>query len=207
LDFLISSPVSTGATRVHAFSHTRRTQTYESGLAAAEGKDDLTPVDVVGPARRLHVDQSFDGAVRVLRANLPAEEVSRLSKTRWAIVTVWRPVYGPVKRDPLAVCDARSIDVERDLVPVVGRYFIKESGTYEDVVETWGIRFGEKHKWWYCSGMTPDEVLLIKCFDSKTDGRARAVPHGAFELPGQVGPARESVEVRCLLFWEEDEVV
>lgn len=184
-----------------------RTQTYETGLAAAEGKGDLEPVDVVGPARRLHVDQSFDGAARVLKDNLPAEEVDRLSKTRWAIVTVWRPIHGQVKRDPLAVCDARSVDVERDLVPVVGRYFIEASGTYEDVVETWGIRFAEGHKWWYCSGMGPDEVLLIKCFDSKTDGRARAAPHGAFELPGQGGPARESIEVRCLVFWEADDVV
>jgi len=139
-----------------------------------------------------------------LTEELPVEEVRRLSKSRWAIVTVWRPIRRPVKRDPLAVCDARSVDVERDLVPVVGRYFIKESGRYEDVVETWGIRFAEGHGWWYCSEMTPGEVLMIKCFDSKTDGRARAVPHGAFELPGQEGPARESIEVRCLVFWEDD---
>jgi len=184
-----------------------RSQTYETGLAAAEGKGDLEPVDIVGPARRLHVDQSFDGAVRVLNGHLPAEEVARLSKTRWAIVTVWRPIQGPVMRDPLAVCDARSVDVERDLVPVIGRYFIEASGTYEDVVETWGIRFAEGHKWWYYSGITPDEVLLIKCFDSKTDGKARAVPHGSFELPGQGGPPRESIEVRCLVFWEDQDAV
>ena len=90
---------------------------------------------------------------------------------------------------------------------MVGRYFIKEHGTYEDVVETWSISFAEGHRWWYCSEMTPDEVLLIKCFDSKMDKTARAVPHGAFEFSGQEGSARESIEVRCLLFWEEDEVV
>jgi hypothetical protein len=52
---------------------------------------------------------------------------------------------------------------------------------------------------------TPGEVLLIKCFDSKTDGRARRVPHSAFideERENEV--TRESIEVRALVFNEND---
>lgn len=47
---------------------------------------------------------------------------------------------------------------------------------------------------------------MIKCFDSKTDGRARAVPHSAFADPdaGDEVPARESIEVRALVFHPED---
>jgi hypothetical protein len=60
-------------------------------------------------------------------------------------------------------------------------------------------------RWFYKSGLTPDEVLLIKCFDSKLDGRARRVPHTAFEVPGtEDREKRESIEVRCLVFHEDD---
>ena len=44
--------------------------------------------------------------------------------------------------------------------------------------------------------------LLLKCFDSKTDGRARFAPHTAFQdptAPADVLP-RESIELRTLVF-------
>jgi len=49
--------------------------------------------------------------------------------------------------------------------------------------------------------------MLIKCFDSKTDGRARRVPHSAFvdgERDGEGWEKRESIEVRALVFTPED---
>jgi hypothetical protein len=54
--------------------------------------------------------------------------------------------------------------------------------------------------------MQPDEALLIKCFDSKVDGRARRTPHTAFQTEMDCGGARQSVEVRCLVFWEDQSV-
>ena len=55
--------------------------------------------------------------------------------------------------------------------------------------------------------MTPEEVLLIKIFDSKRDGRARRVPHSAFVDPRTVhdNRPRKSIEVRCLVFWENED--
>jgi hypothetical protein len=52
--------------------------------------------------------------------------------------------------------------------------------------------------------MTPDEVLLIKGWDSVQDGRARFTPHGAFDLPDTPDNAapRESIEVRTLVVIE-----
>ena len=51
-------------------------------------------------------------------------------------------------------------------------------------------------------GMTADEILLLKCFDSKTDGRARFAPHTAFADPTTPPDAapRESIELRTLVF-------
>lgn len=62
----------------------------------------------------------------------------------------------------------------------------------------------EQHKWWFRSGMTRDDVILIKIFDSKKDGRARRAPHCAATTPDCFGPARRSLETRFFLFWEDD---
>ena len=77
---------------------------------------------------------------------------------------------------PLAVADARTVG-EHELVPTALIYPNRRG-------ETLQVRYGEGHRWYYKSGMEPGEVLLIKCFDSKEDGRARRVPHTAFEDPG-----------------------
>ena len=48
----------------------------------------------------------------------------------------------------------------------------------------------------------PIGALLLKCFDSKTDGRARFLPHTAFDDPTAPADAlpRESIELRTLVF-------
>lgn len=67
------------------------------------------------------------------------------------------------------------------------------------------MRHAPGHKWNYLYKQTPEEVLLIKCFDSKTDGRARRVPHSAFVNPEHEGEKkRESIEVRALVFHPDD---
>ena len=58
------------------------------------------------------------------------------------------------------------------------------------------------HRWYYVPRMRADEVLFLKCYDSKTDGRARFAPHTAFADPTTPAdaPPRESIEVRALVF-------
>ena len=90
----------------------------------------------------------------------PLDEAARLSNGRWGIINVWRPIHKAASRDPLGMCDARSVDAERDLVPMLARLPGKGSGTYEDVsagggFETWGVRYNEKHRWSYCSCFGP----------------------------------------------------
>ena len=48
--------------------------------------------------------------------------------------------------------------------------------------------------------MRPEEFLLLKCYDSRVDGRARFVPHTAFENPAPPPGfiPRESIETRTL---------
>ena len=85
---------------------------------------------------------------------------------------------------------------------------------YEVKGETYGVLpgEGEGHKFYYCKDMTPDEAMFIKCFDSWGEGQPRGrkgiaalTPHTAFvdPLTPEGTKGRESIEVRCLVFYEE----
>lgn len=87
---------------------------------------------------------------------------------------------------------------DNDLVPIQLIY-------PDRVGETFTVRPNPDHRWFYLSEQTPREVLLIKCFDSKVDGRARRVPHSAFVDEANEGESpRESIEVRALVFHPDD---
>lgn len=45
------------------------------------------------------------------------------------------------------------------------------------------------------------DVLIMKLYDSETDGRARLAPHSAFQTEADFGAVRESVEVRIVVFF------
>jgi hypothetical protein len=181
-------------------------------LNAGKGLPDGEGVKMVVPARFVHIDQSYDGALEVLSDNLPLDLATDLSKTHWGIMNVWRPIHSPVLKDPLAMCDARSVP-ESDLAVMRALLPSKGSSTYESVsagggFETWTVKANPDHRWYFASGLAPEEVLLIKIFDSKKDGRARRVPHSAFVNPSTEHgeyPPRESIEVRCLVFWENED--
>lgn len=165
-----------------------------------------------GPLHRVHVDQSYGGAEIVLRKNFPDLATSLLgpgdgnnstngqSSKRWAIVNLWRPIC-TVYRDPLAVAAATSIP-DDDLVEAQVIY-TKEDPPY-NVTKTWSVLPNPRHEWYYKNEMRTEEVLLVKCFDSYSEG-ARRTPHCAFvdeERSGEAWQDRESIEVRAVLVWD-----
>jgi hypothetical protein len=52
--------------------------------------------------------------------------------------------------------------------------------------------------------MHKGEIMLLKCYDSATDGRARFTAHTAFKDPTAPADAapRESIEVRTLIAFD-----
>ncbi|RWA05167.1 hypothetical protein EKO27_g9931 [Xylaria grammica] len=178
----------TGASKIFIFDHTIRRPAKDKNDPAAALR---------GPVQRVHIDQSYSASLSRVPHHLPAEEAVELLKGRVQIINVWRPIK-TVERDPLGVADAHSVG-EEELVPV-GLIYPNRKG------ETLSVRHSPAHRWYYKKGLTPQEVLLIKCFDSKTDGRARRIPHTAFADPSSKpdAPPRESIEVRCLVFHPED---
>jgi hypothetical protein len=133
-----------------------------------------------------------------VRDHLPAEEADRRLKNRFAEINVWRPIRGPIESTPLALCDAGSIEA-KDFVP--------SDLIYRDKIgETYRFTYNPNHRWFYFPHLERNEVILLKCYDSKEDGRARFTAHTAFEDPTSAPDAapRESIEVRALLFWPAD---
>jgi hypothetical protein len=177
--------VATGADRVIVFDHNVRCRE----LAKRGEKGAQEPVRV---AHNDYTDRSGPQRVRDL---VGGEEAEALVEKRFAVINVWRPIRGPVEATPLAVCDARSI-ADGDLV-LADLVYRDRRG------EVQLLRYSPNHRWFYVSAMQRREVLLIKCFDSERDGRARFTAHSAFDDPGSPPDAasRESIEVRTLAFF------
>ncbi|KAL6705036.1 hypothetical protein ACN47E_007439 [Coniothyrium glycines] len=166
-----------GAQRVVLFDHTIR-----------------RPVGNRNPVQRVHIDQTPFSAAERVKLHL-AHEAETLLQSRYRIINVWRPLNGPVMGYPLAMADSKTVQDE-DLVPIEHRYPNRTG-------QTASVRYNPGQKWYYWSGMTNEERLLLKCYDSdETVGPWGRVPHTAFVDPrtpeGAVG--RESIEVRALVF-------
>jgi hypothetical protein len=176
---------ATGATRVFIFDHTRRKR--------VRGTDDRAPGTPRQPATRVHVDHTARSGPQRVR-DLLGDEAEELLRGRVQVINLWRPIRGPLRDAPLAVCDAGSV-AAADLVPA-DLIYANRTG------ETYAVTHNPSHRWFYVPAMQRDEALLIKCFDSLTDGRARFAPHTAFDdpsAPADILP-RESIEIRSLVF-------
>jgi hypothetical protein len=173
-----------GAHRVLTFDHTIRRRLP----GQTEHREGLRQ-----PVARVHVDQTdLSGEARVWR-HLP-DEAETLLAGRVRIVNLWRPIRGPVFDHPLAMADGSTL-AKSDLIATDLLYPDRKG-------ETYSVAFNPAHRWYYWSGMQPDEVLLLKCYDSALDGRTRLSPHTAFVDPrvDEDVPPRQSIELRALVF-------
>ncbi len=123
----------------------------------------------------VHNDYTAKSGPRRVTDHLPPAEAEERLRHRFAEINVWRPIRGPIESTPLAVCDAGSID------PVD---FVASDLIYRDKVgETYRFKFNPNHRWYYFPLLQRNEAILLKCYDSKEDGRARFTAHTAFEDP------------------------
>ncbi|KAK1639855.1 methyltransferase [Colletotrichum phormii] len=176
----------TGSNRVLFFDHTIRR---------------ADPKALRNPVTRVHIDQTPASVIQRVKKHLPQEEADKLLAGRYRIINVWRPLNKtPVESFPLGFASSSTL-ADEDIVPIEHRYTMGYTG------ETAGIKFNPGQKWYYLSGMTGDERLLLECFDSEglrdgTGVEGGRVAHTAFEDPRTRADAvgRESIEVRALVF-------
>jgi hypothetical protein len=191
---------ATNAKTVVAFDwniRSSRTPGSYAGTPARQTNNDDSQVDpesIQAPVRSAHNDYTDkSGPQRVIDV-MGKHNSRRLLQNRYAIINVWKPIHGPVKQIPLAVCDARTIKpgqlLDSDIV-------------YADRIgEVSMLTHDPEQQWYYVPEMLSTEVLLIKGFDSEL-GQARFTAHSAFDDPTSdtTAPPRESIEVRTLAFF------
>jgi len=177
-----------GAKRVLVFDHTIRTKKNEAKKLTQE-----TNTSQRAPVMLVHCDYTAEsGPLRVHQ--LLKDEAEDLLSRRVAFLNVWKPI-NKVEERPLAMCDVTSSPPED---------FFKLYLRYRDRVgENYLMRYSPNHKWWYFPQMTPEKVIILKTYESETDGRARFVGHSAFEDPTSApdAPPRESIEIRTIAFY------
>ena len=173
-----------GASRTVMFDHTLR-----SG-SEAEREARL----IREPVLNAHNDYTEWSGPQRVRDLLPQESESLLKK-RFAIIQVWRAINQPIRSNPLALADARSVAPE-DLLISERRYPNRVGQTYR-------LKYSPSHRWFYFPELARDEAIVFKVYDSATDGRARFTPHTSFADPATPpgAPPRQSIEARTLAFF------
>ncbi|KAF5003989.1 hypothetical protein FDECE_9489 [Fusarium decemcellulare] len=112
-----------------------------------------------------------------------------------ALLNLWKPLKGPVRDCPLAVCDPATIDQNCDVCYV-------DLIDPTNVGELANIHYNVKQSWYYISDQKATEALVFKGYDSKKPDML-GVPHCAFMKDANVpeDEVRESIEVRAVAFF------
>jgi hypothetical protein len=173
-----------GASRVVLFDHTLR-----SGNEGEREEKLLRE-----PVLSAHNDYTEWSGPQRVREVLP-DEAEALLKGRFAIIQAWRAINQPIRSNPLAIADARSV-ARGDLLVAERRYPHRVGQTYR-------LKYSPAHRWFTFPEMRRDEALVFKVYDSATDGRARFTPHTSFDDPATPpgAPPRQSIEARALAFF------
>lgn len=176
--------------------------------------------EVVGslePERKPHIDYSADGTRtttrecrkdmrEAARAHWEAEDRGDPNPPRYAYYSIWRPLR-TVRRDPLAVCDWRTVD-KSELFETRVRAIsdVNENGEYI----LGGLLQGPPKdpaslRWYWVPEQKPDEVLIVKAGDSLAErdpNVSAGAPHVSPIIPGTENEeARCSVETRVMVLW------
>jgi hypothetical protein len=177
---------ATGASRVLVFDHTLR----------VADEDQRKTQKLREPVRVVHNDYTDKSGPQRVRDLLPPDEAEAALGKRYVYVNVWRSIQGTVEEAPLGIADAQSIDDE-DMILMDLRYKDRTG-------EIQRTRYNPAHRWVYFPRMEPDEVILLKCYDTERDGRARWTAHTAFDDPSSPADAapRQSIETRTIAFYD-----
>ncbi|KAI4250069.1 MAG: hypothetical protein L6R40_000241 [Gallowayella cf. fulva] len=162
-----------GADKVQVFQYVRISSAMRSG--EADQFQDATHEEAISTFQKVNGDRA------TLSPNL-----------RYQVVNVWKPLRGPLRDWPLALCDAESVHAD---------HLAAADGVFETkITENLQVHYDAAHRWYYLEDQEASELLVFRQADSHPAGRL-GVPHTSFPNP-KAGPnelPRESIEVRTLV--------
>ena len=155
-------------------------------------------------ARFLHCDYSLSGAdarrSAVLDEHGPTLDRERHWEFAW--YNTWQPIERDVYKNPLAVIDARSLDLSdvRDYwyTGPRSRPAAPTPGVPANASVSSMPVFNPRQRLFYFFQMRTHEMMVFKQLDTRA-GRARGCPHTSFEIAAPpAAPGRRSIEVRTV---------
>jgi len=175
-----------GAKRVEILEHGIRKRHPEFPVSTGDDYEYLQPTSVV------HIDFTPNAA---LESSEQALHVDHTDYERVQCMNVWKPLHGPVTDWPLAVCDAQSVDMQRDCMAT-------DVVTRTGFTENYQIYHRQEHMWYYLNKQLADEVIVFRQTDTE-EKYATGVPHAGFRNPiaSEDERPRESVEARAFLYY------
>lgn len=188
----------TGARATFTFDHIIREPGSQLSGGGTDGSQRKTGVERGGGyIGSVHMDYT-DNTTWHRYLALHGERVPD-GTTRVYALNFWRPLSPSADDHPLAVCDARTVHPE-DLRETLIYGYGAENYSWHDIgIETFSVAASDRQRWYYYPGMTPDDVLVIKSFDSE-GVVGRTCPHASFAHPNPSGVPRRSIELRVLCF-------
>ncbi|KAI4157697.1 MAG: hypothetical protein LQ342_008083 [Letrouitia transgressa] len=175
------------AQHVQIFEHTVRKQHEIFPVSTGE------PYRYNQPTSIAHVDTTSQWAL-AMAAQLNPDRIDQIKQHRVQCVNIWKPITGPVREWPLALCSAASIRPDRDCEPC--------DLVYPDyVVENRQVYHSSELDWLYVSEQMPNEAWMFS--QSDTADKVGPVIHTACPLVGsdvETSERRESIEVRALVY-------
>ncbi|NKB98794.1 MAG: hypothetical protein GKR90_09925 [Pseudomonadales bacterium] len=187
----------TGAHTTYTFDHIIREPQKQFSAGGTDGSQRESGISSGGGyIGNVHMDYTdnttWDRYLALHGETVPAAK-------RVYALNFWRPLSVTARDNPLAVCDARTVS-RKDLLEVNVYGYGAENYSWHDIgIETFSVSASDAHKWFYYPDMTPDDVLVIKSYDSE-GVIGTTCPHGSFSHPQPVGIERKSIELRVLCF-------
>jgi len=171
-----------------------------------------TGATVQPPAAEAHVDFTERSAHRIAEAVYRRVHPTGRGYDRFIAFSLWRALSPPPQDMPLALCDGRTVrddegthntKVDVDEIPTGDALFAPIEGE-ENMSAATIFHHSPDHRWWYFPDMTPDEVILIKFYDSDHRGAWRC-PHTAFrDTTRPDAKPRRSMEFRGIAYFSKE---
>jgi len=168
-----------------------------------------TSSSVQPPAAEAHVDFTQRSAERIAERLYRRERPQGGGYRRFLAFSLWRALSPPPQDMPLALCEGRSVrddegthntKIDVDQIPTGEALFAPIKGE-ADMTAATIFHYSPDHRWWYFRDMTPDEVVLIKFYDSD-HSKAWRCPHTAFRDHSQPNAKpRRSMEFRGIAYF------
>ena len=212
---------ATGATKAFWMSHQRRAEksvrTRVEGYATGGTHSDYGP--------------DFEPQFRTVlekRYGMSHEEAQTCGL---CLVNLWCPVNRPAFRNPLALLDSSTVNMDTDVIKWKLRNDFDNGYSYSNVEKSGAQKhrrpldervpqaakdapalapvFNPNHRWVFLSDMAEDECVVFKQYDFRPSAKAKATFHCSFPDPHHREwkdcPGRRSAECRVILTFPPDD--